>query len=471
MPEISNRKWGPSTVLGTSGGVVTWSIVSGGKSGVNDTFGGATSPGSSDVSVNARDVLGYDPAPLIRTAFAAWAQHADIRFVQVRDSGAAVGASDKAHIRIAFGEIDGSEGSTLGLGFLPGQASFSGDILIDSDETSFFTPQRNFLKVILHEIGHAIGLDHVTGIRAVMNPLLNDLVAPIADDIAGVSQLYGTPSGRDGELALGFGLDDIEIVESAHGVAIRGSDRGNFVKGGAGAERIFGEGGDDRLIGRGGADRLMGGEGEDTLLGGAGNDNLHGGGQSDRLLGGGRSDRLFGDGGRDTLLGGGGDDRLSGGGARDRLDGGRGDDRLMGGGAADRLFGRAGVDRLWGGQGEDRLFGAESRDRLNGGNDDDTLGGGGGGDILRGGRGDDLLVGGSGADRFIFEAGGGADRVADFAPGVDLLDFARVQGVGSLRDLSITREGSATRLAFGDDLSVLLSDLRPADLDADSFIF
>lgn len=470
MPEISNRKWGASTILGTSGGVVTWSLVDGGKIGVNDTFGSATAAGSSDVSVDASRVLSYDPAPLIRQAFAAWEQHADISFVQVRDSGAAVGASDNAQIRIAFGEIDGEAGSTLGLGFLPGQASFSGDILIDSDEQTFFARENNFLRVVVHEIGHAIGLDHVAGVRAVMNAFLTNLTEPVADDISGIRQIYGATKS-EAEIALGFGRNDIDIVDAPTGVAIRGNDTANDVRGGAGGERIFGEGGDDRLIGRGGFDSIAGGAGADTLKGGAGRDKLWGGDEADKLLGGRDNDRLTGGAGDDILRGGAGDDRHSGGEGDDVLTGGGGNDRLAGGDGGDRIVGGRGRDIAFGGEGDDLLIGAGDADRLNGGGGADTLRGGAGNDMLRGGTEDDLLLGGGGADRFQFETGGGDDRVADFAAGVDRLDLSRVEGATAFGDLTLQRESGDTRIALGDDASVLLVGVRPNELSADDFIF
>ncbi len=51
----------------------------------------------------------------------------------------------------------------------------------------------------------------------------------------------------------------------------------------------------------------------------------------------------------------------------------------------------------------------------------DVLKGGKAGDWLEGGRGADTLTGGAGADSFVFGIGDGADRIEDFASGVDHL--------------------------------------------------
>jgi PKD repeat protein len=92
----------------------------------------------------------------------------------------------------------------------------------------------------------------------------------------------------------------------------------------------------------------------------------------------------------------------------------------------DRLIGTSAADLLHGSDNRDMLMGRRGNDRLDGGERADFLRGGKGHDRLRGGAGHDLLKGGSGADRFQWmnqsELG---DRILDFNPGRDRLEFSR----------------------------------------------
>lgn len=86
--------------------------------------------------------------------------------------------------------------------------------------------------------------------------------------------------------------------------------------------------------------------------------------------------------------------------------------------------------------GDDSLSGTHNADILKGGRGDDILVGNGGDDLLKGARGKDTLYGGAGndtlkggygADRFVFDlSDGGFDRITDFEPGKDQLDFINV---------------------------------------------
>ncbi|PON19292.1 hypothetical protein C2W62_03610 [Candidatus Entotheonella serta] len=175
--------------------------------------------------------------------------------------------------------------------------------------------------------------------------------------------------------------------------AIRGTNRGDNLRGTLGDDIICGFGGDDRLFGRGGNDCIAGGPGDDelfgrsghdTLLGGSGNDELFGRSGHDTLLGGSGNDELFGRSGHDTLLGGSGNDELFGRSGHDTLLGGSGNDELRGGTGNDLLLGRSGDDEMHGGPGDDELRGGTDDDRLNGSAGNDVCRGGGGNDQLRG---------------------------------------------------------------------------------------
>lgn len=87
---------------------------------------------------------------------------------------------------------------------------------------------------------------------------------------------------------------------------------------------------------------------------------------------------------------------------------GAGDDRIVGNTAANHLSGGGGEDVLFGGAGND------------------TLTGGDGNDVLSGGDGNDLLQGGAGTELFILEAG---DDTIDGGAGIDWLTLADRDGV------------------------------------------
>ncbi|MDE4134765.1 hypothetical protein PXK00_16730 [Phaeobacter sp. QD34_3] len=124
---------------------------------------------------------------------------------------------------------------------------------------------------------------------------------------------------------------------------------------------------------------------------------------------------------------------------------------MQGHAGADVLSGELGNDRLAGGKGQDQLYG------------------GGGSDVLLGLKGKDRLFGGAGAD--VFARGHGADRILDFTPGEDLIDLSGIFGRGmGFEDLEISRSAAGTRIDTGAG-RVLLEDLRPAELDADDFLF
>jgi hypothetical protein len=89
--------------------------------------------------------------------------------------------------------MDGS-GSTLAYAYFPDY----GDIVFDTGETSFFSsPANNFVafrNTLSHEVGHALGLDHVesSSARLLMEPIIDtSFDGPQLDDIRGIQGVYG----------------------------------------------------------------------------------------------------------------------------------------------------------------------------------------------------------------------------------------------------------------------------------------
>jgi len=85
--------------------------------------------------------------------------------------------------------------------------SYSGSTMIEADTLfntawtwdSYRGPLQSAMdiqRVALHELGHAIGLNHSTAAGAIMNAYVGNQDALSSDDIAGAQALYGAPSGN-----------------------------------------------------------------------------------------------------------------------------------------------------------------------------------------------------------------------------------------------------------------------------------
>ncbi|CAN7666913.1 DUF4214 domain-containing protein [Rhizobium sp. LjRoot30] len=211
---------------GTSGGQVTWSFAS--TVGVFFAF----------------DAIISQPyyQNMIVQAFQAWENVADIDFVQVADSA----ASD---IRLGWDEIDvpAHFAQQVHTAYtVNGTFEITSEIRFDPVKTANITAET-FLGLAMHEIGHAIGLDHIDDQSLIMNPIVY-ISALSVGDIAGAQFIYGSANGTDTPV----GWD--------------GSSWDDSYEGGAAGEAIKGHGGDDRLRGNGGNDNIDGGDGLDFAI-------------------------------------------------------------------------------------------------------------------------------------------------------------------------------------------------------------
>lgn len=512
------NKWG-SNSFGTTGGVITWSLMPG---GISIDF----SENATSISLDSVMFSGYET--VIASAFDAWAAAADIKFLAVLDEGRAEEHAQAADIRLTAEDM-GNTG-VLGHAYYPKFGDVHFNSLINWSQSQFY-------RTSLHEIGHSIGLAHEETNTAIMapidNPRLNGLQQ---DDINGAREIYGADPNNGAELSvLDYDLPSDQInleinrdVQAAYGtnnINLTGNALDNKLGGSNGKNTLLGAGGDDEIRGYGGADNLDGGSGRDLIFGGSGNDTLEGGNGADDLRGGSNNDilrgsngvdRLTGDNGNDDLFGGSGNDnmsggngtdelfggagndtmsggngadylsgssgndRLSGGRGRDELVGGSGDDELNGDGGADVLGGGTGNDDLYGGGGADRLSGGKSRDYLSGGGQNDYMRGGSGKDILEGGNGadrlnggtgNDTLTGGNGVDRFIFDPNSGSDTITDFVSLKDLIDvrdYNFASGNAVLSATSNSGGNAVIRLDANNDIT--LEGVRKADLDPNDFL-
>jgi len=348
----------------------------------------------------------------------------------------------------------------------------SGDVVLDLTNGPLLSG-FNF-QLILHEIGHALGLSHPHQGAYTLNAGLDTTTTTVMSynwawtpnttlgemDVTALKYLYGGPNNVTG---WAYKIDGgVFTVQAGSGddqiMGVRGK---NDLNGGAGDDIIIGREKADILDGGTGNDLLRGMRGQDVLSGGSGNDTLWAGGKnvtdysSNELRGGDGNDVLNGASGADTMYGGRGNDRLLGGGGNDTLFGGRGNDRLEAGpgsggyssaiydslsgqGGADVLIGNSYRNLLMGGAGDDRLLGGANNDQLSGGTQNDKLLGQLGDDVLNGGGGDDILSGGSGHDAL--SGGRGKDTLAGgrgrdtLTGGKDVDTFVFASTDGGIRD-------------------------------------
>ena len=270
-------------------------------------------------------------------------------------------------------------------------------------------------------------------------------------------------------------------------------DAGNdTLYGGSGNDSLSGGIGRDTLIGGSGSDVSFGGDGDDliddepgaagntsadTVYGGAGNDVIATSGGDDLAYGGADGDIIDGEDGNDRLFGDDGNDTIYGGLGNDTLQGGTGDDILQGGAGDDLLYGGDGNDVLTGEPGNDTLHGDAGDDSIGGGDGVDVLFGGTGNDTLAGGAGNDTLEGGAGNDTFVFDRGGGDDRIVDFDTGdadgdgftndqLDVSDLRTTTGDPvTAWDVIVSDDGFGNaRLTFPEGESIVLQGVTPSQM-------
>lgn len=139
-------------------------------------------------------------------AFARWSELGGVEFryepaddgAEHRDAPGLLGT--RGDVRLAAAAIDGP-GGTLAYSQFPS----TGDLVLDLDDRASWTQpvndHRRLRNVLMHEIGHALGLDHIVSSDAdfLMEPALNlQFDGPQLDDVRGLHALYGDRAERSG---------------------------------------------------------------------------------------------------------------------------------------------------------------------------------------------------------------------------------------------------------------------------------
>jgi len=379
---------------------------------------------------------------------------------------------------------DNQRGDTISAGYDVNNINQSGDIFLQSagglgqDNRNELNPGEIGYMTILHELGHALGLEHPgsysTGdvppfLDANVNDTRHTVMSynringwlpskPMLYDIAAIQYLYGVnPNTNAGDNTYQFKTDAIDAIQAiwdAGGTdTIDASDQsvgvtidlqpGHFSFVGnneetsqqqiaiayqvAGyennwIENAIGGGGNDKLIGNNADNQLSGGEGQDTMLGGSGNDTYLVDNTGDVVI------ENANEGTDDTV---------------------RSSATYTLGGNVETLI-LTGTDALNG-------TGNALNNTLTGNHAANTLDGGSGADTLIGGAGDDVYVVDNTGDVVIENANEGTDTVrssitytlSENVEKLILTETGALDGTGNARNNTLTGNNAANTLIGG----------------------
>lgn len=373
-----------------------------------------------------------------------------------------------------------------GYAYFPGTDAIDGNVTLNTDLGSFTANSLGWF-VAVHEIGHALGLDHpfdedvspstpkaggipadeLTAEYTVMayNGEPTEVTGLQLYDIATLQLKYSAnynynsgdtrytfdSSGSTQSYALwdGGGSDTFDASNFTSSVTINLVAGDNLNEIGVEAFRIAYGAQIENAIGGTASDSITGNELANNLFGGSNNDVIHAGSGNDVVVGGfstsdttDGNDQLYGDLGDDVIYGNAGNDIIVGGRVQtdaydgnDTLYGGLGDDLIYGNAGNDLIVGAAGNDSIWGGLGDDII-------RITPNNNTD------------------VIYGFQGAG----QAGGDILQLYSGLNGTGIHDFA------SLMAVSVT-DGTHSWLATGGGNGVLVLYVSLDQFSADDFSF
>lgn len=142
-------------------------------------------------------------AAAVKTALDAWSSAAAIKFTPTNLP------NQQRSLDITFTKLDGP-GGTLAQAYFPGdsfRSTIGGDVQFDLSDTWEVGNARgaaatDLTYVAVHEIGHALGVDHISGFSSVMNPSVSPTQAFSKLDPAAVDAIHAlyapAPSSTSG---------------------------------------------------------------------------------------------------------------------------------------------------------------------------------------------------------------------------------------------------------------------------------
>jgi len=334
---IAGSKWGGA--LGTAASV-TYSFPGPGStwSSSRNSGYGPTNAGGEPWDVQYHG-LNSSQENAVRIALQNWSHVANITFVETADNASVVG-----DIRIAFTAGGGMDSNSYAFAYIPAPFAYAGDVWLNSVQPvssgNDFSLGATGYNTIIHELGHAIGMDHPFSVPefptafdsfkyTVMSysdaPGHQDTgfsslypTTPMPLDIRALQYLYGpNTTYHTGDDTYTYhergnyyetiwdsgGIDTIQYDAATDGALID-LRAGNFSQLGDAVilsdgtiqnddvaiaynvliENAIGSAGNDTLIGNDANNTLTGGQGNDTLTGNAGNDTLDGGDGIDTVV-------------------------------------------------------------------------------------------------------------------------------------------------------------------------------------------